>query len=68
MELAEKILSCEEIKPGVYKCRVIEYRGTNLVSLERLGAKHSALKKSSTEVSHGAIHNKRRGFVEKNLH
>ena len=67
MELAEKILSCEEIKPGVYKCRVIEHRGTNLVSFERLGAKHSVLKKSSTELSHGTIHHNS-GLAIKNLH
>ena len=46
-EESEKILSCEEIKPGVYKCRVIEHRGTKLVSLERLGE----LKKSCPEVT-----------------
>ena len=63
MELAEKILSCEEIKLGVYKCRV----GTKLVSLERLGAKHSELNRSSTEVSHGRKLHKRREAVEKNL-
>ena len=56
--VAEKILSSEEIKPGVYKCCV----ETNPVSLERLGV----LNESSTEVSHGPILHKR-GVAVKNL-